>query len=451
MSMLFYYIRKIGGNCMGQITKEELDQSLVALIERGGEIPVASTTAPGIVQLNDAVNSSSTTQAPTANAVKKVMDAVTGLKANEFPRSPGNISFGGAQTGITTAQFIELLKSYGAFDSFYWISRGTWSYAGNQYITDTGCGVIHLAGCTVEKIGTVGAYTIRIITPTTAGLSSALKSEFVYINNGDTYSPGWRVSWNNHNDGHGSGLDADTLDGVHLSNLARTDSIPVFRGGIGGAEGGEIHLAKPASGTSLAGDIIVDVFGNNVRIFEEGGTYRGVVFDITKCVPSYDIITDIQNLKSSVSSGKTAIASAIAAKGVAASGSDTHATLANKISQIPAPSDLTTLLDKVMIMYGINNTVTGLTKTYISSTETAYSLNVGDYLISDLGHSNTNLTRVGSNVIYYDDMQVDGDDLINLFRCNTACSIKLQSSGTTRYTWDVAIVRRANVLKYLGL
>lgn len=43
---------------------------------------------------------------------------------------------------------------------------------------------------------------------------------------------------------------------------------------------------------------------------------------------------EIDNLKQSVSSGKNAIASAITGKGVAASGSDTFATLSNKINQI---------------------------------------------------------------------------------------------------------------------
>ena len=52
---------------------------------------------------------------------------------------------------------------------------------------------------------------------------------------------------------------------------------------------------------------------------------------------------ELAGLKSSVSSGKTAIASAITAKGVTASGSDTHATLANKISQIPGAVYPTTL------------------------------------------------------------------------------------------------------------
>ncbi|QGF21727.1 tail fiber receptor binding protein [Bacillus phage vB_BcM_Sam112] len=41
-------------------------------------LPEATTTAEGVTQLNDTTNSNSTTQAATANAVKKVMDVVTG-------------------------------------------------------------------------------------------------------------------------------------------------------------------------------------------------------------------------------------------------------------------------------------------------------------------------------------------------------------------------------------
>ena len=51
--------------------------------------------------------------------------------------------------------------------------------------------------------------------------------------------------------------------------------------GKGGSEGGELHLAAPASGTTLVGDVIVDVSGNNVRLFESGGSLRGAYIDLT--------------------------------------------------------------------------------------------------------------------------------------------------------------------------
>ena len=107
-------------------------------------------------------------------------------------RARGELS-SGATENITTDQFVQWLKDSGAFDERVWIARGSWSYANNKTITDTGCGNIHLAGCTIEVIsGSELAYTIRIITPTTTSSGGTTGAEFVYVNNGSTYSPGWR-------------------------------------------------------------------------------------------------------------------------------------------------------------------------------------------------------------------------------------------------------------------
>ena len=153
-------------------------------------------------------------------------DTVDNLHASSFTRvHSGSVNFGGNNNEITTTQFINLLTNLGAFQQPHWIARGSWSYASNQIITDSGFGKIHLAGCIVEVLGTSTAYTIRILTPTTssAGSALALNSEFVYINNGSSYSPGWRKIWTSNNDGVGSGMDADLLDGKHASDfLPRT-------------------------------------------------------------------------------------------------------------------------------------------------------------------------------------------------------------------------------------
>lgn len=50
----------------------------------------------------------------------------------------------------------------------------------------------------------------------------------------------------------------------------------------GGNEGGEIQLAKPPTGSTIAGDVTVDMANDNFRIFEGGGAYRGVFVDLTK-------------------------------------------------------------------------------------------------------------------------------------------------------------------------
>lgn len=50
-----------------------------------------------------------------------------------------------------------------------------------------------------------------------------------------------------------------------------------------GDEGGQLNLSKAATNTTLAGDVVVDVFQNKVRFFENGGTTRGAYIDLTSC------------------------------------------------------------------------------------------------------------------------------------------------------------------------
>lgn len=112
-------------------------------------------------------------------------------------------SFGGNNDSITTAQFLTHLQNLGAFSTGFGIYRGSWSYMANQSITDTGVGVIHLAGSTVEVIGNSASNcTIRVTVPTTSG-NGTTKRIYVYCNNGDDYNPGWfavartdELTWN---------------------------------------------------------------------------------------------------------------------------------------------------------------------------------------------------------------------------------------------------------------
>lgn len=112
-------------------------------------------------------------------------------------------SFGGNNNSITTAQFLTHLQNLGAFSTGFGIYRGSWSYMANQSITDTGVGVIHLAGSTVEVIGNSASNcTIRVTVPTTSG-NGTTKRIYVYCNNGDGYKPGWfavartdELTWN---------------------------------------------------------------------------------------------------------------------------------------------------------------------------------------------------------------------------------------------------------------
>ncbi|WP_341276130.1 tail fiber protein [Citrobacter freundii] len=109
------------------------------------------------------------------------------------------VDIGGDSQVWTTAQFISWLESQGAFNHPYWMCKGSWSYANNKVITDTGCGNICLAGAVVEVIGTRGAMTIRVTTPSTSSGGGITNAQFTYINHGDAYAPGWRRDYNTKN------------------------------------------------------------------------------------------------------------------------------------------------------------------------------------------------------------------------------------------------------------
>lgn len=102
---------------------------------------------------------------------------------------------------------------------------------------------------------------------------------------------------------------------------------------------------------------------------------------------------EINNLKQSVSSGKQSIASAITAKGISASGSDSFATLANKIAQMPSPN-----IDNV----GLNSNCTGYSKGLIPTPVSRESYSGSAvvrhrFFIIDSGY-NTSSVHIKSNV-----------------------------------------------------
>ncbi|MDT0837404.1 phage tail protein [Escherichia coli] len=215
----------------------------------------ATTAQKGIVQLSSATNSTSETQAATPKAVKAVYDLANGKQpadatltalaglataADKLPYFTGNdtaslttltnvgrdilaktstqeviqyigcpasptgwLKTGNNGESITTAQLVTLLQNNGAFNTKAWFARCAWSYATSASIPDseTGCGIIPLAGAVIEVFSNnTDNYTIRITTATTASVSGALtNAEFIYVFNGTSYSPGWRRAYNTKN------------------------------------------------------------------------------------------------------------------------------------------------------------------------------------------------------------------------------------------------------------
>lgn len=156
-----------------------------------------------------------------------------------------------------TAQFIQWLKSAGAFDYPYWMCKTSWDYAGNKVITDTGCGDICLAGVVIEVMGTDAAMTIRVTTPTTTKGGGVSNAQFTYINHGDAYLPGWRRDFNTanphshtHTAAHGN---HDVISGAW--NAVGATVLARLTGGGACAPGGRVYGSSllVSSASSYAG------------------------------------------------------------------------------------------------------------------------------------------------------------------------------------------------------
>ena len=95
----------------------------------------------------------------------------------------------------------------------------------------------------------------------------------------------------------GSGLYADAQDratitvteyagisSLNVSSLSASGTVSgsyLVATNASGDEGGEINLAKPPNAT-ISGGVTVDAYQNKLRIFEQGGTARGVSIDLSR-------------------------------------------------------------------------------------------------------------------------------------------------------------------------
>ncbi|EFH5704720.1 phage tail protein [Escherichia coli] len=190
----------------------------------------ANINLPGV---NTTGNQNTTGNAASATKLQtaRTINGVSFDGSANISLSPANIGCPASPTGwlttgsnggaITTAQLVTLLQNNGAFNTKSWIARCAWAYANSATIpnSETGCGVIPLAGAVIEVFShSATYYTIRITTATTTSVSGALtNAEFIYVFNGTDYSPGWRRVYNTKNKPTASDVGALPLTGGTLS------------------------------------------------------------------------------------------------------------------------------------------------------------------------------------------------------------------------------------------
>lgn len=244
---------------------------------------------PGV---NQTGNQSTTGNAATATKLQtaRTINGIAFDGTRNISLGPADIGCPASPTGwletgkdggaITTAQLVTLLQNNGAFTTRSWVARCAWAYAASATIphSETGCGVIPLAGAVIEVISNnTSSYTIRITTATTTSVSGALtNAEFIYVNNGDAYSPGWRRAYNTRNKPTAADVGALPLSGGQLNGAL----------GIGTTNalgGNSIVLGDNDTGLKQNGDGVLDVYANNAHVlrFTSGAVQSNKPLNVT--------------------------------------------------------------------------------------------------------------------------------------------------------------------------
>jgi hypothetical protein len=110
---------------------------------------------------------------------------------------PAFTAGGGSNSTITTDQLIAEMEGDGAFDSYTSAFKTSWSYAGNDNLTNAGsftetAGTSWLTWTDSSSDTTRGNITALAIAPNSGGSAYGV---YIYNDQGSGYSPGWREIW----------------------------------------------------------------------------------------------------------------------------------------------------------------------------------------------------------------------------------------------------------------
>jgi hypothetical protein len=204
----------------------------------------------------------------TANSITKWSDSNT-LTNSSISDNGSTVTIASntsiTSAGITTNGYLRGPASFVIDPSAHGNDTGTVVIAGNLQVDGT---------TTTINSTTLTIDDLNIVVASDAGTSSAAHGAGLTIN-----GAGATFQWNNTN----SRLEVNKT--FHSSgNVVGNILISSNSNGI---EGGELQLAKPATSSTLAGAVVIfDIYGNALRIFENGGNYRGARLDIAGCANS---------------------------------------------------------------------------------------------------------------------------------------------------------------------
>ena len=184
-------------------------------------------------------------------------DTVDGIHASKIVYDKGN------QIGTTSSWDITTPGMYG-------VTSGS-AFTGTNNPSSAISGIYTYGVLTVFEVDGQGIG--QLYTPHT-GNKIALRTGW---NNGGWYP--WQQVWTSTSDGSGSGLDADTVDGIQASSFLRSDASDSFSANYTSNSGNWIKFAHSNQSDANDGKIGSGVFGSGLNIVgtqTSGGTGRQV-------------------------------------------------------------------------------------------------------------------------------------------------------------------------------
>lgn len=160
-------------------------------------------------------------------------------------------------------------------------------------------------------------------------------------------------------------------------------------------------IAKPSSGSTLAGNVVVDVLANSLRIYEQGGAFRGAEIDITNA-SSQSAVT--LNDRTQTLTNKTLTSPTI--NGGALSGTFSGAPTFSGGPTITGPTiSGGTVKSRIPTSSETSGTLTSASANATVQCSGGVTLDdgvftAGDYVLFDPGASNRTFTRAAGLVMY---------------------------------------------------
>jgi len=268
------------------------------LIKRSGtanSVPLAANLQSGELAINYTdgnlfyKNSSNVVTVIASNQFVSVSGNVTGgnILTGGLISATGNITSGNLVTGglatVTGNITGGNLRTAGQISATGTVTSngttsGTGFAVGNGAVSNVGLGFF-------PNAGVAGDYAIRDYSTVTGsmyfdmGMGGTAAGAFQFrTTNAFTQlavinSSGINTSLAVSATGNVTGGNVNATGSVYGVELWSTNSV--------GSEGGQINLSLPASGSTLSGGVIIDVFNNQLRFYERTGTNRGAYIDLT--------------------------------------------------------------------------------------------------------------------------------------------------------------------------